>query len=195
MRGLFALRRRPSCLSVRAHGKGWWRDIGRNGSTEETVEASDPADDFDGSLGRPSYVTLRWPDLMQNPGVVRTSLDVERTGERVPKDLEDDMADAEGDAVDPTAFGDTGSDLVGYPVWVVGRYLNLANRLFQRRSKLFPHSISAPYPDQMSGQRLLCRMEGRIFRIWYDAHGRVNVIKYECRLYRPKRKRLLGPRR
>lgn len=151
------------------------------------MEALKTADMVNRNGGGPRCVRLHWPD--QLGCVNRRNSDFKTSGEIVPEDLEDGVADSEGDHENDVSLTRALSD--GRSCGFVRRVDKINELVARCRKQFAPRTIvkSVPLrqPDQIARGRLLGRIQAVIFRRWYDALGWMQVIKHECGFYRPGR--------
>ena len=70
-----------------------------------------------------------------------------------------------------------------------GIRLQVGHGLLKGRTKEVPKVTTGNYAvadhDELALKRLLLSAEAAVMRVWYNAGGRVKMIKHKCRLRRP----------
>ena len=159
----------------------WWN------LAKDIVQGGEPADLFNRDRWRPRYLTVYRPDLIDDARQVSPESKV-TAGIVVPEHHKHRASDCERNAVDRRG-------LVVLLVRFQEILRNLHNRdtlranLCQGLAPTFiDEGSSTPKPYSVTEHRFFDSVEAVIFRIWYDALGRIKKLRYKCGLYGSRRK-------
>lgn len=163
--------------------------------TKKIMEAVKSAYSFNRFSRRPPLLTLNGPNPTKNingAGLGCAKGDLQGALlHGVTEDFERDLTNSEGRAEEDGPLIDLSLDVVPR---VVIRDRNARDSLLLRlRERFMPQKYGARYrapghQDDISRWRLFDGIEAFVFRAWYDFVGRVNLLKHECGLNRPRRK-------